>query len=410
MRPRGHPVHPGKAHMLETQLGPAPLPGDALERCLGPLGGAYSFPGIVYTSPDAFTWEQRGFFEGSWMCVARSADLTSPGDQRAVRVGSEGILIVRDASGDLGAFFNVCRHRGHELLEAGSTCNRTTIQCPYHAWVYELDGRLKGAPRYGAVAGFDRTNHPLVPVRVVEWNGWVFVNASGDAPDFETHAGALSSLIEPYECERLVSVARHDYMLEANWKIIVENYHECYHCSNIHPELCKVTPPDSGADTNPDGAWAGGTMVLRDHAETMSFTGASDGVPLRGLDSVQKREVLYYSLFPNLLISLHPDYVMTHLIEPLAPGRSRVECEWLFPPEAMSKEGFDPGYATEFWDVTNKQDWHACQSVQRGASSRGHRQGPLSPIEGSTHHFISMVARSYLEGRVEYPVAPGVWA
>jgi Rieske 2Fe-2S family protein len=140
-------------------------------------------------------------------------------------------------------------------------------------------------------------------------------------------------------------------------------------------------------------------MDLYDHAITMSITGESGGQILRGLDASKSRRVYYYSLWPNLLISLHPDYVMTHRLEPLAAGKTRIECEWLFPPD-VATEGFDPSYAVDFWDITNREDWHACESVQRGTASRAFRQGPLSMVEGTTHQFIAMVAAGYLQGAV----------
>jgi Rieske 2Fe-2S family protein len=205
----------------------------------------------------------------------------------------------------------------------------------------------------------------------------------------------------------LVTAARHDYDVAANWKLIVENFHECYHCPSIHPELCRMSPPDSGRNMRPGGAWAGGSMELRPAAETMSVTGRRDAPYLPGLDERQRREVCYFGLFPNLLISLHPDYVMTHRIEPAGAGRSRIECRWLFPPEVAGRPGFDPGYAAGFWDITNRQDWRACKAVQRGVASRGYIPGPLSPREDAVYQFEVMVARGYLEGRVSPPPVPG---
>jgi Rieske 2Fe-2S family protein len=194
----------------------------------------------------------------------------------------------------------------------------------------------------------------------------------------------------------LVPAASHRYVVEANWKIVVENYHECYHCPQIHPELCRVTPPQSGENYEPRGAWAGGSMDLKEHAQTMSLTGESRAAPFSDLDETQRRQVFYFGLFPNLLISPHPDYVMTHLIEPLGPASTRIECQWLFAPEAVERPGFDPSYAVDFWDITNRQDWRACESVQRGAASRGYRQGPLALQEDAVHRFLVMVARGYL--------------
>ncbi|MFN2491196.1 MAG: aromatic ring-hydroxylating dioxygenase subunit alpha [Actinomycetota bacterium] len=384
----------------------APIGTEATTKVLMPFGRSFTLPSEAYVSEELFEWERKAFFEGSWVCVGRSDDLAQPGRRRAVQIGSEGVLLVRDDSGELNGFFNVCRHRGHELLEAGTCETARVIRCPYHAWVYGLDGSLKGAPRFSDRPGFDRGDFPLLRARVAEWHGWVFVNASEDARDFSEHVGNLDDFVRAHEPERLKTVVRHDYVIESNWKIITENYHECYHCPQIHPELCRVSPPDSGYNLDPTGAWAGGTMDLMEHAETMSLSGASGGVTLRALDDKLRREVHYFGLFPNLLISLHPDYVMTHRIDPLGPGRSLIECEWLFPPEAFAKEGFDPSYASDFWDITNKEDWRACESVQRGAASRGHRQGPLASAEDAVYQFITMVARGYL-GEPLGPAARG---
>jgi glycine betaine catabolism A len=242
--------------------------------------------------------------------------------------------------------------------------------------------------------------------RVVEWQGWLFVNASGDAPKFEEHVGNLGDLIRNYGCKDLVVAARHDYQIAANWKILAENYHECYHCSSIHPELCEVSPPTSGGDNlEPEGAWLGGPMDLYEGVETMSLDGKSHAPTLPRLTEGQDRTIYYFQLFPNLLISLHPDYVLTHRLRPLAPDRTAVECEWLFSKEAVEQEGFDASYATEFWDITNRQDWTACEGVQRGVSSRGYRRGPLSPREDAVYQFITMVANGYLEGKVSRPAS-----
>jgi Rieske 2Fe-2S family protein len=242
--------------------------------------------------------------------------------------------------------------------------------------------------------------------RVVEWQGWFFVNASVDAPTFEEHAGNLEDLVRNYGCEDLVVAARHDYQIAANWKILAENYHECYHCSSIHPELCEISPPTSGGDNlEPEGAWIGGPMDLYEGVETMSLDGKSHAPNLPRLTEGQDRTVYYFQLFPNLLISLHPDYVMTHRLRPLAPDRTAVECEWLFSREAVEQEGFDPSYASDFWDITNRQDWHACEAVQRGVSSRGYRRGPLSPREDAVYQFTTMVANGYLAGGVARPAS-----
>ena len=369
----------------------------------GALPGARTLPAEAYTSQTVFDWEVEHFFEAGWLCVGRAEELGEPGDQKAFRVGEEGVLVVRDLDGNLQAFHNTCRHRGHELLTPGETRNLKAIKCPYHAWVYGLDGSLNGAPRFGDMPGFDKRELPLVRARIAVWHGWLFLNASGDALPFETCVGNLDGLLAPWEIERMFVADGHEYVIEANWKTITENYHECYHCPSIHPALCEVTPVNSGENLPHEGLWVGGTMWLKDFAETMSLSGRSEGVRIRGLDEDQARQVFYVGLFPNLLISLHPDYVMTHRFEPLGPGRTRVECLWLFPPEAKGLPGFSSDYASEFWDLTNREDWAACESVMRGLRSRGFRQGLFAWNEDEVHVFMAMVAQGYLDGGVRQP-------
>jgi Rieske 2Fe-2S family protein len=370
-----------------------------LEPSLRPFGQSRMLPRDAYVSPRVFAFEQERFFAGSWTCVGREGDLEGTGAQRAVKVGGAGVLLARGTDGRVRAFANTCRHRGHELLEVGDQTTRRTVLCPYHAWTYDLDGSLRAAPGFREHTGFRPAEHGLVELPLERWHGFLFVNGSGDAPPFAEHVGALDDLVAPYQPERLVPLASHSYELAANWKVVLENYHECYHCPLIHPELCRVSPPASGDNFELDGAWVGGTMDLKDHAATMSLDGHSDGVPIAGLDGERLRTVAYLGLFPNLLLSLHPDYVMTHLVEPLAADRSQIVCTWYFPPEATERPGFDPAYAVEFWDRTNRQDWAACESVQRGMASPHFQPGPLAPAEDAVYHVVTMIARAYLGER-----------
>jgi glycine betaine catabolism A len=381
-----------------------PFTADDLADALRPFGESLMLPRAAYTSERVLAFELERLFTDSWVCVGRVEELAEPGRQRAVRVGQAGVLLVRGADDDRPrAFANTCRHRGHELLPAGATARRRTILCPYHAWTYGLDGSLRVAPGFRALHGFAPGDWGLVELPVEAWHGFLFVNGSGGAPPLASHLGALDELVAPYRPERLVAMARHDYELAANWKVVTENYHECYHCPLIHPELCQVSPPDSGHNYELAGAWVGGTMELEEHAVTMSLDGRSGGVPIPGLDGEQLRTVSYVGLLPNLLLSLHPDYLMTHLVTPLAPDRCQVVCTWYFPPEATERPGFDPSYAVDFWDRTNRQDWAACESVQRGLASPHFRPGPLAPAEDAVHRLVTMIARSYLGVRPGSP-------
>ncbi|MFZ0324329.1 MAG: aromatic ring-hydroxylating dioxygenase subunit alpha [Actinomycetes bacterium] len=361
-------------------------------------------PAAAYVGDDVLRWEQEHFFEGGWACVGRSDGLAAPGQRRALQVGSDGLVLVRGADGVLRGFANACRHRGHELMPCGSSASGSFVRCPYHAWVYDTSGQLYGVPPTHADDVPDRSQLGLKPFPTVEWHGFVFVNTSGDAPPIDGYLGGLDDVVAPYGLADLRVGASHEYELATNWKLIVENYHECFHCESIHPELCEVSSPDSGTHVVGNGLWLGGTMWLRDGAETMSLDGRSGGVPIPGLPVERLRDIVYIHVFPNLLISLHPDYAMTHRMVALAPDRTAVECQWLFPAQAWERDGFDPSYASDFWDLTNRQDWAACESVQRGVSTRGFEPGPLSTsTEYVVKSFVDLVVDGYLNGGLPTP-------
>ena len=382
-----------------TSIGtPAPVDAAALAAVLEP-GTGCMLPAAAYVDETVLAWERRNLFAAAWVCVGRADELDEAGTRRALSVGDDTVLVVRGDDGRLRGSFNVCQHRAHELAPCGSTSTHRSIHCPYHGWRYGLDGALLSTPRFQAPPGFDRAEHALVPVAVEEWHGWVMVNPSGDAPPVADFLAGIEELVAPYEPERLAVGATHRYEIAANWKVVVENYQECFHCPNIHPELCRVSPATSGDNYNGHGGmWVGGWQELMPHAVTMSLDGRSGAVPLRGLAGPALRRIEYLGLAPNMLVSLHPDYVMTHRLEPMAPGRTQIECQWLFAPESVARESFDPSFAVDFWDLTNRQDWAACEGVQRGSASRGYRQGPFGADEDAVAEFVRLVARSYLGG------------
>ncbi|MEJ7706852.1 MAG: SRPBCC family protein [Nocardioidaceae bacterium] len=331
-----------------------------LDDSLQPFGQSRMLPAEAYTSEHVFAWEMRHLFAGTYTCVGREDELRVPSadgkplTQRAVMVGDVHALLTW-VDEEVKAFANTCRHRAHELIDADGSNSRRSIVCPYHAWAYDLSGSLRTAPGYQDVPGFEPAEHGLVALPVHRWHGWIFVHAatslaSGEVLPFDEFIGDLEGIVAPYAPETLVLGDRHSYEVAANWKVIAENYHECYHCPLIHPELCQVTPPTSGDNYDLPGAWIGGGMVLREGMQTMSLTGDSAGRPLPGVSSTA---VEYLGLVPNLLISAHPDYVMAHRLVPLSPGRTWIECSWYFP-DTGAEPAIDPSYAVEFWDITNQ--------------------------------------------------------
>ena len=178
---------------------------------------------------------------------------------------------------------------------AGLQCDRQGqgIVCPYHSWSYRLDGRLRNAPGFRDVEGFEPDEFGLAELRLVNWHGWLFVDASGEDAEFAEHVAGLEDVVGRYRPEDLTIVARHSYELATNWKVIAENYQECYHCSTIHPELSRISPPTSGENLELKGSWMGGWMSIVEGAETMSLTGKSGGVAIQGLSEQELRSVMY---------------------------------------------------------------------------------------------------------------------
>ncbi|MGD9958221.1 aromatic ring-hydroxylating oxygenase subunit alpha [Nocardioides sp.] len=377
-----------------TVVPPAPLDPDQVALSLAPFGHSRMLPRDAYLSDAVLAWEQEHLF-GGWVCVGRSSEISTSG-MTAQSLGDYGVLLTRDKSGVLRGFENACRHRGHELLPCGGTSeDLRAIVCPYHAWSYRLDGSLIGAPGHKDAVDFDKSAFSLKPVGVQEWHGWVFVDRKNQGLPFAEHIGELEGIVADYDAETLVTPVVHEYDVASNWKVIIENYQECYHCSSIHPELCAVSPPTSGENLEMEGNWVGGWMDLREHADTMSFDGRSGGVAMARLDEVERRTVMYVAVMPNLLISLHPDYIMTHLLTPISPDVTRVRCSWAFPAEVAGAEGFDPAYAVDFWDLTNRQDFSACESVQRGMKAPNYQAGPLAPDEDGVYQFVTRIAQAY---------------
>jgi Rieske 2Fe-2S family protein len=295
----------------------------------------------------------------------------------------------------LRAFYNVCRHRGATLVE--EPCGQLVrFQCPYHAWIYDLQGNLRPPRHMDQVENFDPAEWGLVPARLATWQGYVFVDLSGEAPELLDHLGDLPGQLDRYDLGGLRRSRRIDYDVAANWKALIENYEECYHCPGVHPQLNKITPYDLGAYLTGEGPWMGSWMEVVGDFETLSTDGRMHGrPPIAGTREIDHKRVYYFVVWPNLLLSIHPDYLMTHWVWPVEPGRTTVVCEWAFDPRTMARPDFDPSDAVEFWDLTNRQDWHVCELQQVGTRSRAYTPGRYSGIESSVHGFDLMVADRY---------------
>jgi Rieske 2Fe-2S family protein len=343
--------------------------------------GARTMPGEYYASAEIFSREQDRVFSRHWICVGRAKDFAVPGAYRLANVAGESLIVVRDRSGEVRAHYNVCRHRGTRLCTESQGTFSETIQCPYHAWTYRLDGRLIGAPHMTGTPDFSIADYPLHSAALSEWEGFLFVHLGANPEPLADVFAPVNDRFARFNLPSLVSVRRIDYEVRANWKLIMQNYSECLHCPTIHPELTTKLPYTSGANDLTEGAFLGGYMEIKAPHESATMSGRACAIPLGDLPAEDRSRAFYYTLFPTMMLSLHPDYAVYYTVTPRSATESLVTCDWMVHPDAPSQTGYNIADAEEFWDRTNRQDWHICEQSQLGVMSRVYAPGPYSPRE-----------------------------
>ena len=356
---------------------------------------ARTLPARYYVDPEHFLAERERFFARMWTCVGRFEDVASPGEMVLREVAGESLILARGEDGEVRGFYNLCRHRGTRLVEEPAGCSRR-IQCPYHAWTYDLRGELVAAPHMDGAPGFRKADYPLKPVHVQVWDGHVFAHL-GDAPGpLLDQLGELPAKFHAWGMVDLRRARRVTYDVRANWKLIHQNFSECLHCPVIHPALQKLSHYMSGENQPATSTYLGGSMDLREGVATLSMTGRSGLATLPGLPAEEHSRVYFYVILPNLLLSLHPDYMITHLLRPLACDRTEVVCDFHVHPSELAGGGGGAGPdlsdVVEFWDLTNRQDWHVSELTQLGMASRGYSPGPYSSREDLLLAFDRIVA------------------
>jgi len=366
--------------------------------------GASLLPPRVYHDPAVLAYELESWFAAGWVCIGREEDIELPGQYFLSQLCGENLIVVRDQRGEVRAFFNFCRHRGATLV-VEETGRIPRFQCPYHAWVYDLDGTLHQPRHTDLLEDFNLDEWGLTPVNLGIWQGSIFVNISGDAPPLLAYLDDMPAYFERYDLAGLRRAKQIDYVVNANWKAIVENYSECYHCPGVHPQLNKITPYNLGEWLPSEGPWTGSWMPVVGEHETLTMDGQLHGRDfVEGTTEDDHGKIYYFVVWPNLLISLHPDYLMTHRLVPVAPDKTLVACEWFFEPASMAKPDFDPSDAVDFWDLTNRQDWQVCEWQQTGTRSRAYTAGRYTGMEAGVHSFDLHVADRYAADGVITPL------
>lgn len=351
--------------------------------------GAIGLDAKYITSERIFASEQEQVFSKRWLCVGHASQFQA-GRLQTRMINGQSLIFSTDMNGVVDCLYNVCRHRGAQLLSDESILTSDEIVCPYHAWCYSASGDLKHAPNMREVLGFDKEKFGLGRVACRAWKGLIWINFTEQPGDFDEWINPLDKLLEPWQIETLSVGHSIRYDIHANWKLLFQNYNECYHCPTVHPALNRLTPYKNSSNDLKEGSILGGPMQLGENVWSMTTDGELIGDVLPGLSDQQKRVVAYYTLFPSLFISVHPDYVMLHRIEAIDTARTVVFCDFLFSAQS-DKNQFERAY--NFWDETNRQDWNVCELVQQGMKNRGYEPGPYSNLES----IVAAFDRYYLK-------------
>lgn len=380
-------------------------PANTLEK-LNERQPGMSLPQALYTSEASFQADIEHIFYRQWLFAGHSCDIPKAGDYLNVQVGGESVVIIRDKDQQVYAHFNVCRHRGSRIVSQPAG-NAKTLVCPYHQWVYTPDGRLRGARLMGE--GFDCSSYRLRPVHVRDIAGLLFICLADNPPDSTGMMDAFTPQLRPHALNRAKVIARHSYDVNANWKVVIENNRECYHCQVSHPEFC-LSNFDYGVNGDPrsdahytdalrrsyarwqelglspaevsfpDGApYRVSRLPLKEGFITESMDGQAVAPALGDLPTVDVGSLRLIAL-PNLWAHANGDYAMTTRVTPISAHHTRIDVAFLVREDAVSERDFDPDKVAYVWKMTSEEDWELCENNHAGICSQGYQPGPLSPL------------------------------
>jgi phenylpropionate dioxygenase-like ring-hydroxylating dioxygenase large terminal subunit len=397
------------SHLSLSDMPPRRPRGHAAREMLTSRLPGFGLPGSFYTDPKIFALDLAAIFEREWIFVCATCEIPQPGSFVTVTIGHSPIIVLRDRAGDIRAFFNTCRHRGSRLCDAARG-HAPALICPYHRWTYRLDGSLAHAKHMPA--DFDLSAFPLLPVHVRTMGGTVYVSLADEPPDFAPYAAALAGPLLPHRLETAKVAYEADLVEHGNWKMVMENSRECYHCATGHGELMR-TFLDVYDFANPAEAeaiqayWRTWEAIGHDariaegphyRAVRLPLTSGAQSITMDGQPAVSRplgdaprdafgslRWVHYPSTFNHCL----NDYTVLVRMLPLGPEETLVTTKWLVDAEAVEGRDYDLDTLLKVWTVTNDQDKALVERNQIGVRSSGYRPGPYSPsLEAGVVKFV----------------------
>jgi glycine betaine catabolism A len=357
--------------------------------------GRRTLPGPFYRDRRVFEVEVDRVFAKTWFCVGRSEPVDEPGTYLAFEVIDQPVVALRARDGVLRAFHNVCRHRGTLLFEPGRGSLQGAIKCPYHAWTYHQDGRLAGTPHVRPDE-INRADFGLLPIHADVWEGCLFVNVSGDAPPLLTWLDGQPDGPRAFEKWGLADLrVAHTVVHEvrANWKVLFENYEECLHCPQVHPELVNLVPIYRTGSVDEGREDYG--VSLAPGATAFTTSGTSRLPPLPALSADEASCYFGAYIFPNATLDVAGNFAALKTVIPRAANRSTMVTEYLFPAETMGAPDFDPSDVIDFNELTLGQDINICERVQRGVASRAFMHG-IYPEKDDGPHTVDETYREVL--------------
>ncbi len=352
------------------------------------MGAGHSatlLPREYYVSEAIFAQEIERVFLRQWTFLGHVSEIVAPGDYIRHDLLGESVIVIRQADGSVAGHLNVCRHRGHTVCQAERGHARSFV-CPYHQWTYEIDGTLKRAPGFTDGEGMRYADYGLKSVRVEVWNGFIFGWLGAEPAPPLSECFGRNDAMQRLDTAKLKEIHRERYDIAANWKVLLENYLECYHCHGSHPELCvtmdvEATYRQTGNDWR--GEYFSGHLQLYPGMITGSMTGALVSKPLGAFADEANLPEGYgagVGVLPSLSrIIVHIDHGFVHFLRPIDAGHVRWETRWYAGADAVEGRDYDVEAVTEVWRRTNAEDIALCQNAYRGVSSRRYTPGPLHP-------------------------------
>jgi phenylpropionate dioxygenase-like ring-hydroxylating dioxygenase large terminal subunit len=354
-----------------------------------------------YTGQELFEQEVDAVWKQNWLFAGFSCEIPEPGDYFTYSMMNQSVIIIRNDDGQIYAHHNTCRHRGSVICveERG---NETKLKCPYHNWVYEKNGNLRNARLMPD--DFDKKNFGLHPVNLTLVEGAIFISLADNPPDFSKESGDLAPYLRPFRLEDAKVAYRDRYELDANWKLIGENFRECYHCGPVHIEYCSVvvganlveerdavmqeslvTWQENGLAVETienvgDACHFVTRYPLRPGMESYTLDG-KPAAPLMGDHKQYDNGVVGMLNYPNFWMDGVSDYIWSMRITPVSATLSIVDLTWLVDGKAVEGRDYDVDRLTEFWKITGEQDWLLCENNQKGINSSKYSPGPLAPSE-----------------------------